>query len=247
MEKPMGNRKKHKIIRIVLGFLCLLIVFIGAMTIYYINEVRIARKDTRALFASALKQYGTQVTLSDLSRERKKMLITIADPRFYTHHGVDLKKPGARMTTLTQSLVKFLYYPNGFHPGIAKFRQSLIAKYALNSIVSKDDQLLLFLNICYLGHENDQAVNGFANGARVYFGKEFASISDDEFLTLIAMLSGPNNFKPGSTANMEKIKSIKLTLSGKYPSTGYNDEQHRPFSQKVCMVVIKLVTDAIPD
>lgn len=243
----MGNNKKHRIIRVVFGFLCLLIVFLGVTTIYYINEVRIAHNDTKALFASALKRYGTQVTLSDLSPERKKMFINIADPRFYTHHGVDLEKPGARMTTLTQSLVKRLYFPDGFQQGISKLRQSLIAKYALNSIVSKDDQLLLFLNICYLGHENDQPVNGFANGARVYFGKEFSTISDDEFLTLIAMLSGPNMLKPGSTANSEKVQNLKLYLSGKYPSTGYNDEPPRPFSHKVFMVFIKLITDAIPD
>ena len=61
------------------------------------------------------------------------------------HHGVDLEEPGARMTTLTQGLVKLLYYPNGFKQGVAKLRQSLIAKYALNSIITKDDQLLLFL------------------------------------------------------------------------------------------------------
>lgn len=243
----MGSRKKHKIIRIVLGFFCFILVFLGATTIYYINEVRIARKDTKALFASALKHYGTQVSLSDLSPERKKILINIVDPRFYTHHGVDLEKPGARMTTLTQGLVKLLYYPDGFQQGIAKFGQSLIAKYALNSIISKDDQLLLFLNICYLGHEKDQSVNGFSNGARVYFGKEFSAISDDEFLTLIAMLSGPNNLKPGSTANTEKVQDIKLSLSGKYLQTGYNYEPPRPFSHRVFMVFIKIITDAIPD
>ena len=242
-----SNRKKHKIIRIFLGFLGLLIVFSLVTAIHYINEVRIARGDTQELFASALKRYGTQVSLSDLSPERKKMLISIADPRFYHHHGVDLETPGARMTTLTQGLVKLLYYPNGFHPGIAKLQQSLIAKYALNSIVSKDDQLLLFLNICYLGHENGQGVNGFANGARVYFGKEYSVISDDEFLSLVAMLPGPNALKPGTAANAERVQGIKLFLSGKHPPTGYDGEPHRPFSHKVCMAVIKLITDAIPD
>lgn len=239
-----GKMKKHKIIKILSGFLCLLIVFILVTSIYYINEVRIARRDTRALFTSALNRYGTQVSLSDISPERKKMLIAIVDPRFYTHHGVDLEKPGAQMTTLTQGLVKLLYFPDGFKQGIAKLRQSLIAKYALNSIVSKDDQLLLFLNICYLGHENDQSVNGFANGTKIYFNKDFSAISEDEFLSLTAMLSGPNNLKPGSPANVEKLQQIKLSL---YDKTVNTFEPERPFSHKVFMVFIKLITDAIPD
>jgi len=170
-------------------------------------------------------------------------LIAIVDPRFYTHHGADLEKPGARMTTLTQGLVKLLYLPDGFHQGIAKLRQSLIAKYTLNSIVTKDDQLLLFLNICYLGHGNDQPVNGLANGARVYFNKDFSAISEDEFLSLIAMLSGPNNLKPGSSANEEKVQQIKLSL---YDKAVNNFEPQRPFSHRVSMVVIKLITDTIP-
>jgi membrane peptidoglycan carboxypeptidase len=243
----MGNSKKHKIIRIVLGFLCLLIVIFLVTTVYYINEVRIARRDTKALFASALQRYGTQISLSDLTSKRKKMLISIADPRFYTHHGVDLEEPGAIMTTLTQGLVKLLYYPDGFHGGIPKFRQSLISKYALNSIVGKDDQLLLFLNICNLGRENGQSVNGFANGARVYFGKEFSAITDDEYLSLVAMLPGPNNLKPGTIANTERVQGIKLFLSDKHRPAGQYHPQYRPFSHKVCMAVIKLITDAIPD
>ncbi|GEM_PF-3019206 len=67
-----SNMKKRKIIKILSGFLCLLIVFILVTSIYCINEVRIARRDTMALFTSALNRYGTQLSLSDISPERKK-------------------------------------------------------------------------------------------------------------------------------------------------------------------------------
>ena len=167
------NIKKHKIIQILSVLLCLLSLVFVVTTIYYINEIRVARRDTKKLFTSVLERYGTELTLSDLSPERKAMLLAVEDPRFYQHHGVDLEEPGAIMTTLTQGLVKLLYYPNGFKPGVAKLRQSLIAKYALNSIISKDDQLLLFLNICCLGHEKGKEVHGLADGSRIYFGKEY--------------------------------------------------------------------------
>ncbi len=94
---------------------------------------------------------------------------------------------------------------------------------------------------------NDQAINGFANAARVYFRKEYPAISDDEFLTLVAMLPGPNGLKPGTAANAERIQGIKLFLSDEHPQAVYNGEQNRPFSHTALMVFIKLITDAIPD
>ena len=45
------------------------------------------------------------------------------------------------MTTISQGLVKVLYFPSGFRPGIAKIRQTLIAQYAFDASVSKQEQL----------------------------------------------------------------------------------------------------------
>jgi membrane peptidoglycan carboxypeptidase len=135
----VSSRPKRSIIRPFCVLSCLLLFLIFIATIYYLNDVRIARRDTNTLVATALARSGPQLSLSDLSPERKKMLLAIEDPTFTYHHGVDLSTPGAGMTTLTQGLVKLLYFPEGFHPGIAKIRQTLIARYALNAIVSKDD------------------------------------------------------------------------------------------------------------
>lgn len=180
------------------------------------------------------------------------MLLGVEDPTFARHHGVDLETPGAGMTTLTQGLVKLLYFPNGFQQGIAKIRQTLIAQYALDAIVSKNDQLLLFLNICYLGHENGQAVYGYANGARVYYGKEFSGITDDEFLSLVAMHIEPNGLKPKSAANMARVTRIKRYLSGQYRPAGlldvdYNGKQRGTLAEEVLMALLRLVVNAQPD
>jgi membrane carboxypeptidase/penicillin-binding protein PbpC len=120
-----------------------------AATGYYANEVRVARATTPSLVSETLKRFGVQLKLADLSKERQAMLLAIEDPAFIRHHGVDLETPGAGMTTITQGLVKLIYFPEGFKQGIAKVRQTLIAQYALDSLVSKNDQLQLFLNICY--------------------------------------------------------------------------------------------------
>ena len=155
------------------------------------------------------------------------------------------------MTTITQGLVKLLYFPNGFRPGIAKIRQTLIAQYVLDSLVSKDDQLLLFLNIVYLGHKDDKAVHGFTNAARVYFDKEFAVLTNEEFLSLTAMFIGPNTFKPGTPAHDERMQRIHAYLSGKCQPAGlldveYKGKRHGTPSEEALMALLRIITDARP-
>lgn len=149
-----------------LGVPALLGLAFAVVALYYANEVRMARNDTPALVSAATVRYGAPLRLADLSAQRKAMLLAVEDPHFMRHKGVDLATPGAGMTTITQGLVKIVYFPDGFDPGIDKIRQALIAQYALDALVSKDDQLALFLNITYLGQKDGKPVHGYAQGAR---------------------------------------------------------------------------------
>lgn len=153
---------------------------------------------------------------------------------------------------MTQGLVKLLYFPDGFHPGIEKVRQTLIAQYAFDSLVSKDDQLLLFLNACYLGHENGQAIHGYEKGAKVYFGRSFSDISYDEFLSLLAMHIGPNSFKPSMKANAERVVRIKEFLSGQRKPESlldveYNGKTSGSFLEEMLITLLRIVTNSKPD
>ncbi|WP_321495056.1 biosynthetic peptidoglycan transglycosylase [uncultured Desulfobacter sp.] len=229
-----------------------ILLIVCPITGHYINEVRIARHDTRSLVETALKRYGAELTITDLSPSRKSMLIAIEDPTFYHHHGVDLTTPGAGMTTITQGLVKLLYFPEGFRQGIAKIRQTLIAQYALDALVSKDEQMRLFLNSSYLGTVDNREIHGFQCAARVYFHKEFSTISDDEFLSLVAMLIGPNALKPGTEANTERVLRIKKYLSGQYKPAGlldvdYNGKRHGTIAEEALMAFLRLITNARPE
>jgi membrane peptidoglycan carboxypeptidase len=219
--------------------------------VYYANEVRVARSETPALVAAASSRYGTQLKLADLPAQRLAMLLAVEDPAFMRHQGVDLATPGAGMTTITQALVKILYFPEGFEPGFDKIRQSLIAQYALSALVSKDDQLALFLNVAYLGNKDGKPVHGYAQGARSYFGKEFAALSEAEFISLVAMLIGPNYLKPGTPAHDERVKLVQAYLAGRYQPDGLLDVEYKgkpkgSLSQEALMVLLRLVTDARP-
>nr|CAA6827716.1 MAG: Glycosyl transferase family 51 [uncultured Thiotrichaceae bacterium] len=182
------------------------------MTAYYRGEIKTARQQTAQLVADASQRHGTEIQPWDLSSQRKSMILAIEDPSFMSHQGVDFETPGAGVTTISQGLVKLLYFPDGFKPGIAKMRQTLIARYAFDPMVSKDEQLQLFLNMSYLGHVEGKAVHGFANAAEVYFDKPYAELMDEEFMSLVVMLIGPNGLKPGTGAHQERMARVEAYL-----------------------------------
>lgn len=248
---PNNRSGKYRLARLMRTILLALALGLAAATVYYANEVRIARQQTPDLISEALNRYGTELTLADLSPARKAMVLAIEDPTFLHHRGVDLTTPGAGMTTITQGLVKRLYFPDGFRPGIAKIRQTLIAQYALDALSSKEQQLLLFLNMSYLGNANDKPIDGFANAARHYFGKEFAALTDDEFLALLAMLISPNTLQPGTTAHAERMQRLHAYLVGDIQAASlldveYNGKQRGTPAEEVLMALLRLVTEANP-
>jgi membrane peptidoglycan carboxypeptidase len=241
----------RRITRVATALCVALVVVFAAVCAYYFHTVFVARRDTAALVAAALRTYGDELAPSDLSPKRLAWLIKIEDPAFFLHHGVDLSTPGAGMTTITQGLVKLLYFPSGFHAGVAKIRQTLIAEYALDARVSKEDQLRLMLNMAYLGDVNGRSVHGFAQAAQVYFGKDFGQLSDEQYLTLVAMLIGPNAFKPGSVALAQRMELIQEYLAGtRTPASlldvEYKGVQRGSTAEELLMWLLRRLTPASP-
>ncbi|OGF51261.1 MAG: hypothetical protein A2044_03380 [Candidatus Firestonebacteria bacterium GWA2_43_8] len=194
-----------------------LLILISIVTVYYAAAVLKARVDTPRLIEEAAKKDNVTLQAGDLSKWQLDALLAIEDPKFYNHNGVDLKTPGAGITTITQGLVK-KYYFNSFKPGIGKIKQTLIAVFALNSLVTKDDQLKLFINNIYLGNVEGKEVVGFDKAAKVYYKKPFNKLTKDEYLSIVAMIIAPENFNiiknPG--ANAKRTERIKKVVSGEY-------------------------------
>ena len=219
---------------------------------YYIREIQVAREDTPALVQKAWERYGRHLKYTDLSLRKRNILLAVEDPAFFQHHGVDLNTPGAGMTTITQGLVKLLYFPAGFKQGISKIRQTLIAQYALDVLVSKNEQLDLLLNIVYMGHNKEgKPIHGFTNAAQSYFGKDFGDLSDVEFQSLVAMLIAPNQLAPGTPAHAERMRHIDAYLSGAYHPISvldieYDGKTHGSLAEEMFMAMLRLITDAKP-
>jgi membrane carboxypeptidase/penicillin-binding protein len=173
-----------------------------------------------------------ELRLSDLPKRRLAMLLKVEDPAFYRHPGVDFSTPGAGMTTITQGLVKRFYFKR-FTKGFPKIEQSLIARFVLDPAMSKNRQLQAYLNFAYLGSNDGRPVIGYAAAARAYHGRDFAQLSDREFLSLLAMTIAPNTLDPvrHKAANDERVRRIEALLAGKCKPAGLRDVTYEACAQ----------------
>jgi membrane peptidoglycan carboxypeptidase len=204
-------------------FLGLVLACFAALGVYEARRVLQARNDTPALMAMALAKADAQIRT--LPPERARMLVAVEDPSFWTNDGTDFFSPGAGMTTMTQALGKLIYFPNGFKPGFQKIELILIAKFATAPMESKTDILRAFTANAYLGHDEQGDVVGFSEGAHRWFGKDLSALSDDEFLSLVAMLPGPGALDPGrhTPANAERVARIKRLIAHQCTPRGVRD------------------------
>lgn len=202
-----------------------ILAFLGLNTLaaYEAYALWDAEKRSGEVVAAALA-IPQKLKLSDLSRQQLDILLAIEDPGFYDHSGVDFSSPGQGLTTITQGLVKFLYFDR-FTPGFAKLEQILIARFVLNHHMSKEQQLAVFINQAYLGQINGVEIRGFAEGANIHFGLPFQLLSKDQYIGLVGMLIGPNELRPDKykEALEQRVARIKAMLAGKCKAEGVLD------------------------
>jgi membrane peptidoglycan carboxypeptidase len=190
----------------------------GAVLVAYVAYLTVivfdARQRTARLVSSAMASASIKVVPADFPAGRLDTLLAVQDPQFHQHRGVNWLAPRGRMTTVTQSLVKHLYFDE-FRPGVFnKLKQTVIARFALDPLVSKQTQLTLFVNTVYLGNLEDRQVYGFSEAALAYFGKTFAALSDAEYLSLVAMLDAPNALSVATqpSANARRVAEISTRI-----------------------------------
>jgi membrane carboxypeptidase/penicillin-binding protein len=203
-------------------------VLLGFIIVYYSTVVLRARHNTPQIVEDILNSESIKLQLSDLSQRQLDILLRVEDPNFFNHRGVDLKTPGAGLTTITQGLVKKLYFKE-YKPGIRKLKQTLIARFALDPLVSKEDQLLMLINIFNFCYD----AKGFSDAAYFYYKKPFQDLAHDEYISIVAMFVGCGVYNPmyNEQANSERVDRIKQVLSGEYVPNKmrdiyYSDDMH---------------------
>src|SRR6204780_857560 len=143
------------------------------------------------------------VSLADIPDNVQKAFVAAEDRRFFQHHGVDergiigpfignLGGPGRPQgaSTITQQVVKNLLVGDDVTYE-RKIREMIVAS-RLESTLSKNDILELYINSVYLGRGSW----GIEMAARSYFGKSAKDLTLPEGAMLAGLLKGPSFYNP---------------------------------------------------
>ena len=154
----------------------------------------------------------------------KNAYVAIEDERFYSHHGVDIKRTASAIfnyvihfgsssfggSTITQQLVKNLTGDNT--DSIFRKVKEWWKAWLLETSLSKEEILEGYLNVIYVG----PSIYGVDAGAKYYFNKSASDLSLEECAFLAGINHSPNSYNPfGDTDNSEKIENRTLTVLGK--------------------------------
>jgi penicillin-binding protein 1B len=156
------------------------------------------------------------VPLQSIPKHVIQAVLAIEDRRFYDHPGIDpIGTAGAVFrnifgtkqylsggSTLTQQLVKNTFLTPEKTPKrkMTEWFMSVV----LETRLSKDKILELYLNDVALGQRGSFAIHGVAEAARLFFGKDIANVNVVEAATIAGVIQSPSRLSPFN--NPERAK-----------------------------------------
>ncbi len=189
------------------------------------------------------------ITLNEMAEYLPKAYVAIEDERFYSHHGVDLKRTGGAIvntlfkgdssyggSTITQQLVKNLTNDKESSgvKGIMRKIKEWVKAYQVERLISKPQILELYLNILFVGGSNN--MHGVELGAEYYFGKTAKELDLAECAFLAGINNQPNAYNPyDGKDHTEQIKKRTKTVLSKMKELGYinSEEEYNAAVAKV--------------
>ena len=183
----------------------------------------------------------TPVDIEDMPENLVDAYVSIEDERFYSHHGVDIKRTGGAIlsyitsfghssyggSTITQQLVKNL--TGDTTDSITRKVKEWWKAFLLECYFSKDDILEMYLNVIYVGPN----VYGVQTGAKYYFNKDVKDLTLAECAYLAGINNSPNYYNPfEGYDNEEDITNRTLTVLQKMLELGKIDESEYEEAEK---------------
>ena len=212
---------------------------------------KVVDKDGDLLAVIAGDEKRQVISLDEMAPYLPKAYVAIEDERFYTHHGVDIKRTlGAIVTyvlnggnssfggsTITQQLVKNITEEDdrGGIDGIIRKVKEWARAYNVEKMLSKTQILELYLNILFVGGPQ---LHGVELGAQYYFDKSAKDLSLAECAFMAGINSSPNYYRPFDTDDEEMVDKIKTktkVVLNKMKELGYieNEEEYNEAIKEV--------------
>ena len=243
-KKKGKNKLKRKIILFIILIALITIGVTLGVSAYswkqlaqdmFLNENSIVvDADGEKIATLGVEQKKLTVDFEDIPTNLIDAYVSIEDERFYSHHGVDIKRTGAAIlnylvhfgnssfggSTITQQLVKNL--TGDASDSILRKVKEWWKAFLLESYFSKEDILEMYLNVIYVGPN----VYGVQTGAKYYFDKDVSDLSLAECAYLAGINNSPNSYNPfGDNDNDELIASRTNTVLDKMLELGKIDEE----------------------
>ena len=179
----------------------------------------------------------------------KSAVLAAEDDRFYQHGGIDWvgvvragltnlvnmsKTQGA--STITMQVARNFYLSS--EKTYSRKFYELLLTFKIESQLTKDQILELYMNQIYLGHR----AYGFAAASRTYFGKQLSDITPAEAAMLAGIPKAPSRFNP--IANRPRAELRQRYVLGRMQSLGYLTEAE--YKQAMAQPIVMKSAEGTP-
>jgi penicillin-binding protein 1B len=194
------------------------------------------------------------VPLQAIPKHLVQAVLAIEDRRFYDHPGIDPigiagavfrnvfgnKQYLASGSTITQQLVKNTFLTPEKTP-----KRKLIEWYmsvVLETRLSKDQILQLYLNDVALGQRGSFAIHGVAEAARLFFAKDIANVSLAEAATMAGVIQSPSRLSPFN--NPDRARDRRNVVLRSMADAGFITDQAALREAKLPLQIVARALEA---
>ena len=166
----------------------------------------------RSALPQIFEPHRTSGAWAALTPQQQGMLLSVEDPGFFDHTGLDWSTPGTGKT-IPQRLATWMFEGKA-SPGISPLEHALIAVLVITPLTDKTTQLNAYVSTAPLGTRNDAKITGFAEAAKVYFRTPVEALSTNQFARILALVEDPDEFEMNSEANWQRVEWIEALMAG---------------------------------
>ena len=255
-SKNKKDKHKNRFLRKIILILILILLIVGGIALgisahnwkvlseaMFTNKMSVVLDKEGEVIAELGNEQKklTPVDIEDMPENLVDAYVSIEDERFYSHHGIDIKRTGGAIlsyitsfghssyggSTITQQLVKNL--TGDTTDSITRKVKEWWKAFLLECYFSKDDILEMYLNVIYVGPN----VYGVQTGAKYYFNKDVEDLTLAECAYLAGINNSPNYYNPfEGYDNEEDITDRTLTVLQKMLELGKIDESEYEEAEK---------------